>query len=378
MISPAFIGGAEAVEGDSSFLGLRFELSKDLDKEPVLLSTLLATAAGGLELTAQVIGDLIVTTDAPCGGAICWDGEPCTLDSCDAESCSYALDTAPCDDGNPCTTGDLCGEGGLCAGTTLAPQGAACAGANLCTQIGACDALGACVYDELLNVACDDADTACFSFTCEPSTGGCVSQIHGGVSCDDGSACSEFDACGPTGDCLGKPVLCNDGVGCTVDDCDPATGCFGSPDDGPCDDGNACTDDACLDTGCEHAPNTVPCEDGDPCTLTDACELGQCSWTRAVAARRPRTACRSMTPTCATAGWSARRAPARSTPPAWLSALRMASSAWSAGPARPTAASARGRRAPTATTATPVRGHVLREQGLRARAAARLHRQLDL
>jgi hypothetical protein len=51
------------------------------------------------------------------------DNNPCTDDSCDPETGAvYTFNTAPCDDGNPCTEADLCG-GGSCGGTPVAPLG---------------------------------------------------------------------------------------------------------------------------------------------------------------------------------------------------------------------------------------------------------------
>jgi hypothetical protein len=49
----------------------------------------------------------------------CNDSNPCTDDSCDpASGCFFANNTSACDDGNNCTTGDVCG-GGTCTGTPI-------------------------------------------------------------------------------------------------------------------------------------------------------------------------------------------------------------------------------------------------------------------
>jgi hypothetical protein len=51
------------------------------------------------------------------------------------------------------------------------------------------------------------------------------------------------------------PLVCDDGVGCTNDACDPTTGCYAVPDDGNCDDGDACTSGHCdAATDCEQHP----------------------------------------------------------------------------------------------------------------------------
>ena len=56
---------------------------------------------------------------------------------------------------------------------------------------------------------------------------------------------------------------CSDGVDCTVDSCDPATGlCVNTPDNASCDDGDFCTEDVCDPVaGCLHI---WVCAEGDP------------------------------------------------------------------------------------------------------------------
>ncbi len=94
-----------------------------------------------------------------------------------------------------------------------------------------------------------------------------------------GDLCQICDiAANPTG---GTPVdpatYCDDGVGCTDESCDPATGCVHTPNDALCDDGNACTDDACdAAADCIITWNANPCDDGDPCTAGDTCGGGVC------------------------------------------------------------------------------------------------------
>lgn len=125
-----------------------------------------------------------------------------------------------------------------------------------------------------------------------------------GTSCDDGLFCNGVEAC-VNGVCgAGAPVVCNDGVACTVDACDEtANACVIQPNNAACDDGNvcngtelcgvagcvagtalvcndgnACTDDSCNPgTGCQATNNTAPCaDDGSACT-TDVCSAGVCT-----------------------------------------------------------------------------------------------------
>ncbi|MCB9739740.1 MAG: hypothetical protein H6747_10770 [Deltaproteobacteria bacterium] len=122
---------------------------------------------------------------------------------------------------------------------------------------------------------CDDANP-CTIDLCDPTTG-CTNPPHS-EPCDDGDACTSGDAC-QSGNCQGGALLpCDDGNPCTTDTCDPATGCqhatASSTPPAPCDDGDPCTlGDACLFGAC--VPGTpLSCDDGNACT-TDACLPGK-------------------------------------------------------------------------------------------------------
>ncbi len=160
---------------------------------------------------------------------------------CIAGTCT-PLCTDPCDDGDACTTGDVC-DGPTCAGSPVDCSGAG----DECNTAG-CDAGGAdgnC--DDLTPVAdrtpCDDGAGVCIAGVCK--TLGCVDP------CDDGDACTLDDACADDV-CLGVPVDCT-GAGdeCNVAFCDAAGA------DGNCDD-------------------LVPLMDGAPCT-DGTCQAGVCT-----------------------------------------------------------------------------------------------------
>src|SRR5262249_34577593 len=71
---------------------------------------------------------------------LCGDANACTDDTCDATlGCVYSNNTAPCDDGDACTTGESCRSGVCGAGTPRV-----CDDANTCTD-DACDPLFGCV-----------------------------------------------------------------------------------------------------------------------------------------------------------------------------------------------------------------------------------------
>jgi hypothetical protein len=128
----------------------------------------------------------------------CDDGNPCTDDLCDPVlGCVHVNNTAPCDDGDLCTSGDQC-QGGTCVGLP--------------------------------------------------------------VACNDGSLCNGIETCDPgTGACLpGTSLVCDDGNECTDDSCDPLLGCVFANNTAPCDDGDACTtSDTCQAGVCSGTPDPV-------------------------------------------------------------------------------------------------------------------------
>ena len=67
--------------------------------------------------TCQACSENDVCSDSVRSGTAvgCDDGNPCTNDSCDASGCVYIPNSAPCDDNDECTLGDMC-SGGSCAG----------------------------------------------------------------------------------------------------------------------------------------------------------------------------------------------------------------------------------------------------------------------
>jgi len=109
--------------------------------------------------------------------------------------------------------------------------------------------------------------------------------------CDDGNPCT-VDGCDPISGCTALVKSCADDDPCTLDKCSVQTGtCVHAAD--TCDDGNACTEGVCTagvgctftaancaddqpctsdgcspQTGCAHAP--LDCNDGKTCTV-DSC-----------------------------------------------------------------------------------------------------------
>ncbi len=250
----------------------------------------------------------------------CGDGNPCTTDTCDKiAGCIYTANTLGCNDGNACTIGDTC-AGKVCksgTNTCSCQQDSDCATSedgNLCNGTLFCDKSGVsnqCKVNPATIVTCNTlGDGPCSQTTCDPQSGTCAAlNVPDGKSCDaDGSVCTSNDAC-VAGACVAGAVKnCNDNNLCTDDACDSTLGCVNTANVSPCDnDGNACTqndtcsgkiclvgptkvcDDGldCTTDSCNHAtgvcvfdpaPTTVACDDGNACTVADKCTAtGQCA-----------------------------------------------------------------------------------------------------
>lgn len=136
--------------------------------------------------------------------ADCDDGQPCTLDRCEAERCVTEALAGACDDGDPITDGDVCSDG-LCSGvaTYCAPTAALCPGSGGCATT-TCATLGAVGY-------CATAK--------QPD----------GSSCDDGDPNTDGDHCS-AGLCrgTGAECTCAEGTlaapGCSWSDATQCTG----------------------------------------------------------------------------------------------------------------------------------------------------------
>jgi hypothetical protein len=151
---------------------------------------------------------------------------------------------------------------------------------NLSQWLGECTANHDCPTAGIES-ACQKV--MCIAGRCELVT----SADH--TPCDDYDACTEGTVCesGQCGD--GRVIGCGDGNPCTLDSCDPLTGCDYAPSaEGlTCDDQDPCTfEDACVlltCTGrrdgrcvCDTTADCVAFEDDNFCNGTLACMGGHC------------------------------------------------------------------------------------------------------
>ena len=246
--------------------------------------------------------------------------DQCATGVCSWGNCIAQAKAGPCNDGDICTTGDQC-QGTQCLGTpvncdhltdqcnTGICQGGGCVAQQ---KAGGCDDGDPCTISDICSngncvsgnpLDCSGLTDSCNTGVCV--NGQCTAQQKDG-NCDDGDACTQGDACANgacvpgglmdctyltnacydgvcvVGECqkVSKPGMeCDDGIACTVDLCEPDTGCSYTPDASLCDDGNPCTADECLPGagGCLNTPAPGPCDDGDACTVDDACVEGACS-----------------------------------------------------------------------------------------------------
>ncbi len=215
----------------------------------------------------------------------CNDDNPCTTDKCDnevAKDCVHVkikgccTADSQCDDGNKCTTGEVCKKDNTCqagVNTCECNKDKDCQDNDACTN-DVCNDSGKCENKQKKD--CDDGYD-CTVDGCDANTGLCAHQEKDILCKDKKLPCFLTMKCNKAKGCVGdKPLLCSDGNACTNDKCINGKCEFSSAN--PCDDNNVCTNDVCdTKTGkCAHKPNTNSCTDDNACTLKDICSKGFC------------------------------------------------------------------------------------------------------
>ena len=263
--------GDQCSDGECAGYGVDCDCQEDSDCEALedgdLCNGTLHCNKDSFPYACDVIPDSEVDCPAPEG-----NDAPCLTPVCDPldGKCSLAAanDGALCDDGDKCTVGDLC-NGGLCQGGLDAN----CNDGNECSDDSCEPAIGCLHVDNVL--PCDDGDVCTLDDTCD---GGLCVAGPGTLSCDDGNLCTD-DGCEPHSGCThaNNQMVCDDGNACTLGDLCTGGGCQAGAGLVLCDDENPCTSESCdSELGCVYQSNTVPCDDGDPCTLNDQCANGEC------------------------------------------------------------------------------------------------------
>ena len=137
-----------------------------------------------------------------------------------------------------------------------------CADDGIACTVDACGATGVCGHTPN-DAACAPGER------CSPTAGCIPNTCTGDAECNDGNVCNGTERCADGVCGPGAPTICDDGASCTVDTCDPVSGCIQTPRDAMCDDAVSCTRDACAPhrvpgsaDGCEHIADDSMCDDG--------------------------------------------------------------------------------------------------------------------
>lgn len=137
------------------------------------------------------------------------------------------------------------------------------------------DLVGAC--NALCAILCDDADACTIDDTGNCETSGCPSS-RTPVNCSDSNLCT-IDTCDPGSGCINTAVTCSAPDPCTVSACSPATGaCVDTPTVCPagstCNVANGlCEDDSNPDPECDGQTclTFTTCNEGGSCNLSGVC-----------------------------------------------------------------------------------------------------------
>jgi hypothetical protein len=206
----------------------------------------------------------------------------CEIGFCDPDTGECASATRDCDTGNPCALGECSLISGECE-ESLAPECQACTTSATCNDNDpctddTCQTFGDISYCAYAPKLCDDG-IGCTINSCNPNTGACVFTPF----CeDDGNPCTITYCDLGVGLCLASPKICEPPDACHVGSCNPDTGnceyerlpgcCITVAD---CDDSDLCSDDFCVTGQCTYVTKT--CQDFNTCTA-DSCNpiSGEC------------------------------------------------------------------------------------------------------
>ncbi|MEM7582055.1 MAG: M36 family metallopeptidase [Acidobacteriota bacterium] len=158
------------------------------------------------------------------------------------------------------------GGGGGCTSDAQCSDGLFCNGAETCN-------LGTGVCEAGAPVVCGDG-VSCTIDSCNESTDSC-DNVPTDSLCDNGLFCDGSETCDAVNDCqAGTAVQCGDGVSCTNDSCNESTdSCDNTPDDSLCDNGLFCDGSETCDAVNDCQAGTNPCSGSQTCNeSTNTCE----------------------------------------------------------------------------------------------------------
>ncbi|MFQ5514510.1 MAG: hypothetical protein ACE5FG_08715, partial [Myxococcota bacterium] len=222
------------------------------------------------------------------------DGVACTIDSCDeaTDTILHTPDDTLCDDALFCNGAETCDSLlGCQAGTPPAtddgvactadscdevtdtilhtPDDTLCDDALFCNGAETCDSLLGC---QAGTPPSTDDGVACTADSCDEVTDA-ILHTPDDTLCDDGVFCNGAETCNAILDCVaGTPPPIDDGVACTIDSCDEASGqVLHTPDDTLCDNALFCD-------GAETCDLVLGCQVGSPPTTDDGvtCTVDSC------------------------------------------------------------------------------------------------------
>lgn len=236
-----------------------------------------STCVGGTP-SATVCRRPVCTIGSPLGCLTpcptCGDGNIDFPEECDggpsnsrcATGCTESCQLDSCDDGNTCTT-DACDPIGGCYFAGFVPDGTVCDNATVCDGREECR-LGACKVIMGSVPSCGDDNNPCTIESCDPVSGCQTTNAPNGptTACADPTeCCTDLNLCDGTETCATGACVAGAPKTCEIegDVCTPATGTCAPPspcmDDAECDDNNPCTVDDCDAGGhCSNMSQTGP------------------------------------------------------------------------------------------------------------------------
>ncbi|MCZ7678414.1 MAG: hypothetical protein M5U28_06415 [Sandaracinaceae bacterium] len=231
--------------------------------------------------------------DETCTDSVCMGHGMCTVEGGRARcACDPEYDGERCE---ACASGYHDDGAGGCTDDACLPSPCTVPNRTVCVD-GVCgcdpgyhdDGVGGCTTDPCLPhpcgaQACRDAGgvAECFTPVCDdgnpcttdtPTASGCVYAMRADGSDCSTTACVSGQTC-TAGACGGgTPVVCADANPCTVDTCDPVTGCANTVSTAIVpDDGVACTIDSCATGAPVHTPSDAACDDALYCNGVERC-----------------------------------------------------------------------------------------------------------